>query len=388
MYSLKQKFLFVGAILLCTISMVHSQAPVALDTFHQAMKRTGVIGYQALVMKEGIVHWKTASGRLNSQQEEAVDDQTIFVIASLSKPILAIGILRLVDKGLIHLDEPIGPYLPFSIDHPYFPSTPITPRMLLSHTSGIQDNWNVLNQLYRPDSPVTYPLRLETFLRKYLIQSGSYYDSTNFHAQKPGETFDYSNVGYMMLGYLIECITQEKLEDFCYKEIFAPLGMTNTFWTRKDIPHTNIAYPHRIEEDEVIPLPHFGYPSYPEGQIRTSVSDYAKLLSMIFEEGKVQGHPFLQPETVKEMLRIQYPKLNEWQAISWNFNEFGSEEFYARVPHLPAHTGLDPGATTATLFDPSKKSAVLIFNNTEPQGFEGLMTALLQLAQLAGIGYD
>ena len=366
-------------------SSSQAQVDSSLEKFHEQMKLAQVVGYQALVVKDGHIRIHTSRGLRKSQQPDRVNDSTLFVIASLSKPIIALGVMKLVESGLLNLDEPISPYLPFTLSHPRFPNRPITLRMLLAHTSSIQDNWEVLNQLYRPDTPIQYELNLETFLRKYFLELGTYYAENNFHATEPGKYFDYSNVGYMVLGYVIECITQKKLKDYCKEEIFEPLGMKDTYWNRLEIPHQNMASSHIIEEDKHIAMPHFGYPSYPEGQIRTTVSDYVKFILMFLHDGKVNGKEFVKPSTLKEFLRVQYPEQSPWQAIAWNLNEFGDEAFYQHIPHVPAHTGLDPGASTAVMFDSEIRGAVLIFTNTQPNSFSPLLEGMKILAEIAGI---
>ncbi len=380
--------LLMGILLTLSNFCIIAQPRTEWKSFHEQMEIAQVIGYQALVVKNGQTYAKVAQGLQNIHHNDLINDSTVFVLASLSKPIIALGIMQLVEREVLVLDEPINIYLPFVISHPHFPDSIITPRMLLAHTSCILDNWEVLNQLYRPDSPIQYELTLETFLRKYFLESGTYYYEHNFHPNEPGKHFDYSNVGYMLLGYLIERITQKRLKDYCKEEIFEPLGMRHTYWYRQDIPHNNIATPHLMEENKHITLPHFGFPSYPEGQIRSTVSDYAKLILMFLHQGMIHEKQFLQPETVKEFLRIQYPSQNPWQAIAWNLNEFGDEEFYKEVPHTPAHTGLDPGSTTAVLFDTDKQAAAIIFNNTEPVSFAPLLRAMTILVQMAEINIE
>ena len=154
--------------------------------------------------------------------------------------------------------------------------------------------------------------------------------------------------------------------------------MHQTYWLLASIPHENIARPHeRIEDDteevkyEV--LDNYGYPDYPDGQIRTTVSDYAQILKLMVNKGMVDGKPFVREETIQEMLRIQFPEVDKYQAISWNYNEFDHWLYYLLSPRLPAHTGVDPGVATVTCFDPLNKTGAIIFlNNSAPSSF-GIM---------------
>ena len=116
-------------------------------------------------------------------------------------------------------------------------------------------------------------------------------------------------------------------------------------------------------------LKHFGYPGYASGQLRTTVSDYAQILKLMVNEGKVDGNQFLSKKTMDEFLRIQYPEVAKWQAISWNYNEFDNIIFYLFMPRLPSHTGLDPGMSTVVSFDPKTKTGMLIFSNSPTTTF-------------------
>ena len=84
----------------------------------------------------------------------------------------------------------------------------------------------------------------------------------------------------------------------------------------------------------------------------------------------VRGKVFVREKTIQEMLRIQYPGVAKYQAVSWNYNEFDHWLYYLLNPRLPAHTGVDPGVATVTCFDPEKKSGAIIFlNNSAPSSF-------------------
>ena len=369
-----------------SIDMPKNTVDTLSSFIERKMASQNIVGYQILVIEHGETTFQFNSGFLKDGNPNKVNENTVFMIASLTKPIYALAVMKLVDKGLVSLDDPINDYLPTPVHNPYFPEDTITFRMLLAHTSSIKDNWEILGNIYHPNSSISEELTITRFVKDYFYKSGKYFNpESNFHQEAPELIWDYSNASYILLGHLIEEITSKKMKDFCQQEIFTPLGMNNTFWYLHDISHDNISYPHRIENEKIIPLPHYGYPSFPEGQIRTSANDYAKFLSIFLNQGKVNGTEFISSDLMVEFFKIQYPSLNSYQAIAWNNNEFGSEDFYQQVPHLPAHTGLEAGITTATLFDPHKKAAVIIFNNTQPDNFKGLLEIMIELAKAVGM---
>ena len=341
------------------------------------LKKAGFVGMQAAYIKDGELAWSGSFGEKNLNTGEEVNDKTVFMIASCSKPVTALGVLKLFDQGQIDLDDDINDYLPFKISNPRHPDKVITIRMLLTHTSSLMDNWDILTPLYTLNSEGgDSPIPLKQFVKSYFIPEGKHYDpEKNFAQYEPGTNLAYCNMGYAIAGVLIEMITGEPFPIFMKNEVFTPLGMHNTYWLLADIPHDNIARPHERKENDkgethYDVLVNYGYPDYPDGQIRTTVSDYAEILKLMLNKGMVRGKVFVREKTIQEMLRIQYPGVAKYQAVSWNYNEFDHWLYYLLNPRLPAHTGVDPGVATVTCFDPEKKSGAIIFlNNSAPSSF-------------------
>jgi CubicO group peptidase (beta-lactamase class C family) len=347
-----------------------------LDRFLlKKMKKSGRIGMQAAYIANGELAWIGSYGIKTYQTEDEVNDSTLFMTASISKPVTALAMMKLYDDGKVNLDDEINDYLPFKVYNPNFPNEEITIRMLLSHVSSIRDNWDILEIGYTIDKGGDSPMSIEDFLKNYLLEDGEYYDKEKyFYTVAPGDQYRYSNVGYNLAAYLVERISGKPFNEYMAEEVFIPLHMHNSYWLLADIPHDNIATPHNMPYKETDYkgtqiLKHFGYPGYASGQLRTTVSDYAQFLKMMVNEGKVNGQIFLSKETVDEFLKVQYPEVDKWQAISWNYNEFQNFIYYLFMPRLPSHTGLDPGMSTVVSFDPKTKTGVLIFSNSPTTTF-------------------
>lgn len=346
--------------------------------FTKQIEKAHVIGLQAASIQDGELVWQGSYGLKEHKTDKEVNDSTLFMIASCSKPVTALGILLLYERGLLDLDEPVNTYLPFEIINPNYPDSLITSRMLLAHTSSLQDNWDILMPLYTLPEGGDSPLELYHFVHEYFTDKGKYYDSeVNFHKVNPASKFDYCNMGYVILGLLIEQISGQAFSDYIKEEIFIPLSMNNSYWFLKEIPHQNIARPHEIhpstkkEPREPEMLNHYGYADFPDGQLRTTVSDYAQVIMLLLNEGRVNGKAFIQPSTVEEFIRIQYPEVAKHQAIAWNYNEFDNFIYYLLMPRLPSHTGADPGIATVVSFDPEKRTAGIIFSNSPTITFKG-----------------
>ena len=373
-------FLLAGILLIHSCSKPDTWSDKSgLDNyFTKQMEKAHVIGMQAASIQDGELVWKGSYGLQEYNTDREVNDSTLFMIASSSKPVTALGIMLLYDRGRLDLDDPVSLYLPFPIKNPNFPDSTITIRMLLSHTSSLQDNWDIMFPLYTLPEGGDSPVELLHFVREYFSEGGEYYDDElNFHKDPPASKFDYCNMGYVVLGLIIEQISGLPFSEYMNEEIFTPLEMHNSYWFLREIPHRNIARPHEMhpstkkEPREPEVLNHYGYADFPDGQLRTTVSDYAQVIKLILNKGRVNGRVLIQESTVEEFLRIQYPEVAKHQAIAWNYNEFESFIYYLLMPRLPSHTGADPGVATVVSLDPENRSAGIIFSNSPTLTFKG-----------------
>lgn len=348
------------------------------DYFLRKMEKADVIGMQAASIRQGELVWYGSFGLKEWQTEKEVNDSTLFQIASCSKPVTSLGIMLLYDRGLLDLDDDVNGYLPYEIRNPHYPEEAITLRMLLTHTSSLRDDWDTLYPLYTLPEGGDSPLELSYFVREYFEKGGVYYKpEKNFANERPKSSYAYCNMGYATLGVVIEEISGLSFPEFMRKEIFTPLGMNSSYWHLKDIPHDNIARPHRMrpstkkEPHDPEVLNHFGYPSYPDGQLRTTVQDYAQIVKLMVNSGQLNGETFMKASTIEEYLEVPFPEVDKYSAHCWNYNEFESTLYYILMPRLPSHTGADPGIATVVSIDPENRRGGIIFSNSPTLTFGG-----------------
>jgi CubicO group peptidase (beta-lactamase class C family) len=223
-----------------------------------------VPGLSIAIIKDAKVVWQQSFGVANSATRQPVNDDTVFEAASLSKPVFAYGVLKLVERGKLDLDTPLVKYL----SKPYVENDEranlITARMVLSHTTGFP-NWS-FNQ----------PLR------------------TQFN---PGERFSYSGEGFVYLQKVVERLTGQPLDALMRKEVFEPLGMYSSSFVWMDKYETLKATGHD-SAGTARPLR-----KNPEanaaGSLHTTTSDYAKFVVAV-----MQGKG-LRKETLNQMLGRQ-----------------------------------------------------------------------------------
>lgn len=166
----------------------------------------GITALSVAVIDDGQTMFARTMGVVDRTTQRPVDERTVFRAASLSKPVFAYLVMRLVDEGLLDLDAPVVRYLPKLLSaYPAYASLRddaryerLTARLLLSHQSGFP-NWRRI----RPDGPISF-------------------DAT------PGERFGYSGEGYRLLQFVVETITGRDLASLARDTVFTPLGMNDT----------------------------------------------------------------------------------------------------------------------------------------------------------------
>jgi CubicO group peptidase (beta-lactamase class C family) len=369
----KPEIVLIILLSLCALQSRAQNEHQKLDLYFSShIEKAKIIGLQVASIGDGELVWRGSYGVKEYETKDAINDSTLFMMASCSKPVTSLGIMKLYDQGRLDLDDDINDYLPFRISNPNFPEEKITFRMLLAHTSSLRDNWGVLDSLYTLPEGGDSPLKLQSYIQDYFIEGGEFYSSSeNFAEEGPGKSFKYCNMGYSLLGALLEQISGKSFSQYMQEDIFQPLGMKNSYWFLKEIPHDNLAHPHEIApEKEPEVLNHYGFASFPDGQLRTTATDYAQVLKLMINRGKVNGATFLSEKTIDAYLEIQYPDVAKYQAITWNYNEFNAFDYIFFMPRymftrkLPAHSGYDPGVETYVVFDPKKKRGAIIFINS------------------------
>jgi CubicO group peptidase (beta-lactamase class C family) len=240
---------------------------------------------------------------------------------------------------------------------------PVTMRMLLTHTSAIRDRWRVWGTPY--SDPTLYfhgdsPITLGDFMRSYFSADGDEYRRANFYDRRPGTAYSYSNFAVALAGYVAEVVSGSDFGELCTARIFVPLGMTDTGFRLADIGTPNLAMPYKRDRETGTFSPYFqyGYPDYPDGEMRTSARHLAAWLGAFMNFGKLGDVRVLKRDTVTEIRRHQLGLMVPWhQGLIW----YGSSApGYFRL----GHTGGDYGVTTQMFFRPDTKVGVISLTNS------------------------
>jgi CubicO group peptidase (beta-lactamase class C family) len=356
-----------------------------LDAYiERVMREKKVPGLTAAIVKGSTVVWSHGYGWANVGKRVPMDpDRTVQNIASVSKTITATALMQLFERKQFALDDDVNRFLPFPVRSPHFPDVPITFRQLLTHRSGIADG-PAYGAGYACGDPT---MDLRSWLAAYLTPTGKFYDpKTNWHPWTPGDQGEltsplgrnYSNVGFGLIGFLVESISKVPFPQYCRQYIFAPLGMTHSAWKIADVDPTTHAFPYispetaapkeidqlqkggfvgkpeRADPTSTTYLPYclYSFPNYPDGTLRTSATQLAQFLLAYMNGGANAMGRILAPETVTSMLSPQV-RGGRSQGLAWVTDVRDGARYWG-------HDGGDPGVTTMMHFRPSDGVGVVV----------------------------
>jgi CubicO group peptidase (beta-lactamase class C family) len=340
--------------------------PTCRTNLVRQLRTLDVPGLAAAIVKSGRIVCVAAAGLANIEQEKPVTADTLFLIASVSKTITGTALMQLRDQRKFRLDDEVNAYLPFKVVVPAAPAAPITFRQLLTHTSSIADNTKYINcpgscaygsslgELVTrgADSPIS----LADLTKGYLTQGGTYYDrAANFKPSAPGTVAEYSNMGIVLAGYLVELLGGMPFDRYCKEQIFTPLGMETSSWRLDGIDRSLLAMPYDKASTGYVPYGHYGEPDYPDGMLRTSVKELGYFLLSYIQGGQYNGQRVLKSRTVREILKRQ-SSLDRSQGLVWV-----SQSISGRL--VWGHDGADNGAGAQMWFDPAKSEGVVLLTN-------------------------
>ena len=361
---------------------------VILDSIIVAeMNRKSYPGFASIIIKDNKVIWNKNYGYRNRESQLSVEDSTIFLIASTSKTMVATAIMQLWEQGLIDLDSSINKYLPvgLTVHNPFYPSTEITVKMLMTHTASIADNWDVLNPLLIcGDSPI----KLDDFLSNYLTPGGSYYAQGNFYNYPPGNQWNYASGDAGLLALMVENITGNTFNDYCKDNIFSPLSMNSASWFLDRLDLNQVAVPYNPN-----PMCHLGFPNYPSGFLRINKIDLSHFLLAYLNDGVYDNYRILDSATVKYILSDQighsvFDIGFEWmQGLLW-YNDITLNNLSGSTLTW-GHNGSWPGCLSGMAHNPDENWGYIFFINWRPindvtGGESDIQTNIIRYVHLYG----
>lgn len=338
-----------------------------------ANSNPAVVG--CVVMDNEII-WMDAYGQANIAAEYDATVDTPFMLASVSKTFTGAALLRAVENNPdAELSDAVNDHLSFTVTHPSFPNSVITIRQLLTHSSGIDDNWDVM-----PYCDGDCETVLGDFMASYFTPGEPDYDAAaNFHSWEPGTNYTYSNIGAALIGHLVETISGMPFNEYCEQYIFEPLCMNNTHWFLSEFNDISaIATPYDTWSG-TDPIDHYGYPDYPDGQLRSSIRDVANWLLATINMGAFNTETIMTSSSMAEALSLQF---NDDQGYIWYVETIDGDGVWA-------HNGGDQGVSSDIFVSLVNNIGVAFISNGD-DNLNGLLTPTYQWAKAqvtAGAGW-
>ena len=323
--------------------------PEFTSMLETARVEDGAVGFAMALIDDGELIYAHGFGETELGRGAPITPSHIFHWASVSKPLLATAIMQLSERGQLSLDAKLIDILPdYRITDPR--QRDITIRQILLHTSGIPDVEN-----YNWDKP-EYD---DAALMRWALT-----DSPRDLLFDPGTARKYSNVGYEILGAVIERISGMSFEDYMRANIFEPLAMTGATFVYPDTENALRTTGHAGAKEAKRRVEHYPYNRRhgPSSTLNTSVMSFAPFAQALLAGGSLGGAHILDADTLADM----------W-APRWTIDEENAEsgamgwvvENRPGRTRMVRHFGWDDGFRSALLLFPDTKQAVLFVTNDE-----------------------
>lgn len=318
------------------------------------MKKLDVVGLSVAVVKKSSVIYTHSFGMKDVARNIPLTDNDIFRIASISKSFSATSIMQLAEAGKLSLDDDFSQLIGFKIRNPKYPETVITLKMVMSHTSSINDsegyfNLDVINPEKNADSFKCY------------------------NDYEPGKGYQYCNLNYNMVGAVIEKISGERIDNYVKRHILTPLNLyggycvdsldANRFATLYEYNSTSkilspapAAYATRREELKTYTLGYSTPLLSPTGGMKISATDLAKYMTMHMNQGKFKGGRIIS----KKSAALMQTKISDQE--NYGLALLSTDDM---IPGkmMRGHTGSAYGLYSAMFFEPKEKFGIVVITN-------------------------
>jgi len=282
-----------------------AKSKVLAPALQPFVEKNELAGAVMLVANKDKVLALEAVGFADIANKTPMATDSVFWIASQSKPITATALMLLVDEGKVKIEDPVEKYIPEFKDIKLkgeSPKSPITIRQIMSHTSG-------LPFATPEESPTLDKLTIKDSVASYV---------KNGLKTEPGTAYAYSNAGINTGGRIIEVVSGMSYEDFLDKRLFGPLGMKDTtFWpSEEQVKRLAQVYKPGADKKglELTKIAQLQYPltdrkrqPMPGGGLFSTATDVAKFCQMLLNNGKVGEKQLLSEASVKALTSKQTP---------------------------------------------------------------------------------
>lgn len=318
-----------------------------------AMREYFVPGAALAVVRNGRVERLAGYGCANIDRRVAVDPRrTVFHVASVSKPFVALAALQLVERGAVDLHADVNRYLR-GVQVPAGWNRPVTLHDLLTHTAGFEES--VVGYAARTPADVQ---PLGSFLAAKLPPRG----------WAPGDVTAYSNYGYALAGYLVESVSRVSFADYVRNEVLEPLGMRRSSFRQPPPPdlQRDAALSYRCSRTSCLPIRPDFRSAYPPGGLVTTAQDMSRFL--LAELGDSIDNKRVVSDSILRMMHTrQFSLDSNLPGLTYGFAE--DELMLARAL---SHAGGASGYSSFVFVVPERRVGVFLVTNGGSSAFGGV----------------
>jgi CubicO group peptidase (beta-lactamase class C family) len=345
----------------------------ALDLMQQYVDNEKLAGISVMVIRNNETAVRKNFGYADKPNSKPIEDNTIFRVFSMTKPITAVALMTLYDEGKFKLDDKVSDFIPEFAETKVYnaetktlesQNTPMTIRHLLTHTSGLTYGWDqksYVDSLYRVTGASGW--------------DGVIGDKVKILAgiplkHQPGTTYEYS-VSIDVAGYLVEVLSGMPLDKYMKTKIFDPLKMEDTGFYVPEEKHNRLANLYTMINDSLKEQPsvngmNFKVPATlfsGGGGLVSTMNDYSRFASMLLNGGELEGTRILSESTVTMIMSNQLPE-------GVNYENGGSYGLGGSVNPDKGHYGWSGAASTHFMVDKKNNMVIIALTQFMPFNIE------------------
>ena len=308
----------------------------------QNMVQSSLPSISVAVAKDGKIVWEQGFGWASREKMIKATPDTMYSLASISKPFTATGVMRLVEAGKIDLDKPINDYLSAGkLTGWAGDASGATVRRVLSHTSGLPLHY----QFFYENEPVQPP-GMDTTIARYGVL-----------VNPPGEVYQYSNLGFGILGYVCSRISGLNYADYMRTEVFLPLGLTHTAVGISPALEADAA--QRYDGNQRL-IPFYTFDHLGASAIYSSAHDLVRFGMFHLKDHLKDQQRILNDSDIDLMHKPNTPPTPDGFGYGLGWGTLESDHGYKQI----SHTGGMPGVRTVLNLYPAQDLAIVVLTNT------------------------
>lgn len=344
---------------------VQAQSQTIEEELQSIMKQYKGVGLGVAVVKDNQLIYTHSFGWKDREKQIPLQNDDLFRIASISKSFSATTIMHLVEEGKVSLDDKVSDLVGFEVKNPKYPDTDITLKMLLSHSSSLNDSQgyftlDVINPEKNPDVAKAY------------------------NDYKPGTEYEYCNLNFNMVGVIIERLTGVRFDKYVHDLILKPLHIYGGYYadeldadkfaqvylyndSSKTLEVEPAAY-RSLKEDLKDYTIGYDAPKFsPTGGMKISAPGLAKIMMMHMNYGTVDGVRIISEESSK-LMQTPVIKANETKSAYYGLAMHMRDDLIPGVT-MTGHTGSAYGLYSLMYFNAKEKYGIVLVSTGNKGGY-------------------